>query len=76
MTETEIPSLDEFVDLATLQASVATTFPTVDSVRWYVRQNRVALVEQGALIIVAGRMRFNASRFKLAAVSIGRKAAA
>ncbi len=76
MTETEVSSLDEFVDLATLQASVATTFPTVDSVRWYVRQNRAALVEQGALIIVAGRMRFNTPRFKLAAVSIGRKAAA
>lgn len=76
MTETEVPSLDEFVDLATLQASVATTFPTVDSVRWYVRQNRTALVEQGALIVVAGRMRFNPSRFKQAAVSIGRKAAA
>jgi len=76
MTEAEVPSLDEFVDLAALQASVAATFPTVDSVRWYVRQNRTALVEQGALIIVAGRMRFNPSRFKQAAVSIGRKAAA
>jgi hypothetical protein len=76
MTETEIPSLDEFVDLAALQASVSTAFPTVDSVRWYVRQNRAALVEEGALIIVAGRMRFNPPRFKLAVVSIGRKAAA
>jgi hypothetical protein len=76
MTETEIPSLDEFVDLAALQASVSTTFLTVDSLRWYVRQNRAALVDQGALIIVAGRMRFNPSRFKQAAVSIGRKAAA
>lgn len=75
MTVADIPSLDEFVDLATLQASVSTTFPTVDSVRWYVRQNRVALVEQGALIVVAGRLRFNPPRFKLAAVSIGRRAA-
>ena len=75
MTTADIPSLDEFVDLETLQASVSNTFPTVDSVRWYVRQNRADLVDQGALIVVAGRLRFNPPRFKLAAVSIGRRAA-
>ncbi len=75
MIEAELPSLDEFVDLETLHASVHNTFPTQQSIRWYLRGNRDALVEHGALIVVAGRLRFHPGRFKLAAVAIGQKAA-
>lgn len=76
MQFTEVPPLDEFVDLAALHSSVATTFPTLDSVRWFVRRNRDALVEHGALIVVAGRMRFHPARFKQATVLVGQRAAA
>ncbi len=76
MQTTDLPPLDEFVDLPALQPSVASVFPTLDSVRWFVRRNREALAEQGALIIVTGRMRFHPARFKAATVAIGQRAAA
>lgn len=75
MRDTELPPLDEFVDLDTLQAGVATIYPTPDSIRWFVRRNRDALVERGALIVITGRMRFHPGRFKQAAVEIGQRAA-
>ena len=75
MRDTELPPLDEYVDLAGLHASVP-TFPTVDSIRWFVRRNRDALVERGALITITGRHLFHPQRFKQAAVEIGQRAAA
>lgn len=71
-----LPPLDEYVELDALQKAVAPIFPTVDSLRWYLRRNRAALVERGAVIIITGRMRFHPVRFKQAAVEIGQKAAA
>ncbi len=76
MSNTELPTLDEFVEIDTLQSSVSGAFPSIDSLRWFVRRNRSALVERGALIIVTGRMRFHPDRFKQAAVEIGKQAAA
>lgn len=72
----DLPSFDEFVDLPTLLPAVANMFPTVEAVRWYVRRNRAALVEHGALILVAGRLRFHPARFKVAAVAVGQRDAA
>jgi hypothetical protein len=76
MINTELPSLDEFVDLPVLLTSVGKTFQTEESVRWFVRNNRDALAASGAVIIVTGRMRFHPERFKQAVVEIGQKAAA
>ena len=76
MRDTELPSLDEYVDLQGLRDSVKQTFQTEDSVRWFVRRNRDALSASGAVIIIAGRMRFHPERFKKVAVEIGHKAAA
>lgn len=76
MQTTDLPPLDAFVDLPGLLTSVVETFPTEDSVRWFVRRHRDALVDRCALIIIAGRMRFHPGRFKQAAVEIGQKAAA
>lgn len=76
MSNTELPSLDEYVDIDALQPGVSAAFPSIDSLRWFVRRNRPALVERGALIIVTGRMRFHPGRFKQAAVEIGQRAAA
>jgi hypothetical protein len=69
-------TLDEYVDLAGLRPAVEPAFLTDDSIRWFCRQHREALAEAGALILVAGRLRFHISRFKQAAVQIGRQAAA
>lgn len=74
---TELPSLDEYVDLqGLLDDKVKQTFPTKDSALWFVRRHRDALAGSGAVIIIAGRMRFHPARFKQAAVEIGQKAAA
>lgn len=76
MNLTELPPLDEYVELQDLLGSVRPAFPTEDSVRWFVRRNRDALVKRGALIIITGRMRYHPARFAQAAVEIGQKAAA
>ena len=73
---TDLPSFDEFVDLSTLLPAVANMFPTEEAIRWYVRRNRAFLVEHGALILVAGRLRFHPVRFKAAAVTVGQRDAA
>jgi len=75
MQHTELPPLDEYVDLKSLLDNVKQAFPTEDSVRWFVRRRRDALAESGAVIIIAGRMRFHPQRFKQAAVEIGPRAA-
>lgn len=76
MRDTDLPPLDEYVDLQGLLADVKQAFPTEDSVRWFVRRHRDALATSGAVIIITGRMRFHPARFKQAAVQIGQKAAA
>ena len=74
MNVTELPPLDEYVELQDLLDSVK-AFPTEDSVRWFVRRNRDALASTGAVIIITGRMRYHPERFKQAAVEIGQRAA-
>lgn len=70
------PPLDEYVEIQELHETVQGIFTTTDSLRWFVRRNRPLLVKSGALIIVAGRMRFHPARFKSAVVEAGQKAAA
>lgn len=76
MSNTELPPLDEYVDLQGLLETVKQAFPTEDSVRWFVRRHRDELAAAGAVIIITGRMRFHPTRFKQVAVEIGHKAAA
>lgn len=75
MLNTELPTLDEYVELHDLLGSVK-VFPTEDSLRWFVRRNRDALVSAGAVIIITGRLCYHPERFKKAAVEIGQRAAA
>lgn len=72
----EVPSLDDYIDINRLQEAVSTAFPTVDSLRWFVRRHRHQLVEHNALIVVAGRMRFHPDMFKQTVMSVGLRAAA
>jgi hypothetical protein len=75
MRSNEPPSLDEYVEISGLLATVAQTFPTEDSLKWFIRRHRNALVDAGALIIITGRMRFHRARFMEAAIEIGQRTA-
>lgn len=75
MQDTVKRHLGEYVELRELLPKVEQTFPTEDSLKWFVRRHRQALVDSGALIIVAGRMRFHSDLFQGAAVEIGRRTA-
>lgn len=66
-----IPPLGEFVDLAALLPLVVHTFPTIDSIRWFTRMHRDQLAAAGALIALAGRLRYHPERFQQAAAEIG-----
>ncbi len=70
--ETTQPTLDDFVDLHELLPAVQQTFPTKDSLNWFIRCHRETLVAAGALIVITGRLRFHRQRFKEVAVDIGR----
>jgi hypothetical protein len=73
MNQTEdLPPLAEFVDLRDLLPQVLHTFPTLDSVRWFVRIHREPLARAGAVIAITGRLRFHPDRFQQAATEIGR----
>ncbi len=73
-TPQQLPALDEYVDLRALLPTVKTTFPSADSLKWFVRQHRNELATAGALINITGRLRFHPTRFSHAAVAIGRSA--
>lgn len=73
-TKSGAESLREFLGITELLPTVQHSFPTENSVRWFVRQHRDDLVNSGAIIEVAGRLRFHPDRFQAAALSIGRTA--
>lgn len=74
-TPQQLPALDEYVDMPKLLPIVEHTFPTKDSLKWWIRQNHDELAERGALIAITGRLRFHPGRFQQAAVEIGRRVA-
>ena len=75
MHSTTLPALDEFVDKRTLLPVVKDHLATEQSVNWFVRRHREQLADNGALILVAGRLRFHPARFKQSVVEIGARAA-
>lgn len=74
-TSQHLPPLAEYVDLPGLLPAVQPTFPTLDSIRWFVRGNRETLSRTGAVIALAGRLRYHPALFAQTAVEIGRNAA-
>lgn len=76
-TSTPITALGDFVDLPTLHQSpgIGDTFPSSDSLKWFIRQHRAELVQRGALISITGRLRFHPALFQQAAIEIGRRSA-
>jgi len=71
----DLPPLAEFVDLPDLLPQVSHTFPSVESIRWFVRIHRERLARAGAVIAITGRLRFHPDRFQQVAVEIGNAAA-
>jgi len=71
----DLPPLAEFVDLPDLLPQVSHTFPSVESIRWFVRTHRERLARAGAMIAITGRLRFHPARFQQVAVEIGSTAA-
>lgn len=71
----DLRPLEEFVDLNSLLPLVQHTFPTKDSIRWFVRLHKESLAKAGALISITGRLRFHPDLFQRVAVEIGRAAA-
>jgi len=76
MDATELPPLEEFIELHDLHQKLSSSFPTLDSLRWALRVHRAALVDAGAVILVAGRMRIHPDRFGKEIVAIGKRSAA
>lgn len=75
-SQPELPPLSEYLDLPSLLPLVVHTFPTVDSIRWFTRTHRDRLADAGALIALAGRLRYHPERFQQAAAAIGSAAVA
>lgn len=70
----DLPPLADFVDLLDLLPQVNHTFPSIDSIRWFVRIHREELARSGAVIAITGRLRFHPERFQQVAAEIGRQA--
>lgn len=73
-TKQHLPPLAEYIDPNNVQQQLG-HFPTLDSFRWFVRNNRERLAEAGALILVAGRQKFHPELTRQVVVDAGRAAA-
>jgi len=73
-TKQHFPPLAEYLDPKDVQPQLG-HFPTLDSFRWFVRNNRNRLAESGALILVAGRQKFHPDLTRQVVVEAGRAAA-
>ena len=55
----QLPSLAEYVGPHELLPEIKNHIPSRGSLDWYVRNHRDALAEAGAVIVVAGRLRYH-----------------
>jgi len=74
-TTQNFPPLVEYIDPAELQQRLEHTFPTPESLRWFIRQNKAPLANAGALILVAGRHKMHPDLTERFVIENGRKAA-
>jgi len=68
-------SVQALVTLQTYQQSRAHLFPSIESLRWFVRQQKHALVGAGALLFVAGRHMIAPAEFDTCVIEIGKQGA-
>jgi hypothetical protein len=74
-TAPQLPPLSEYRDPSEVQSGLNDYYRTKQSFSWFVRRNRDRLVESGALIIVAGRMKFHPALTEEVVKEAGRLAA-
>jgi hypothetical protein len=67
------PSLRELVLLEDYQRANSHVFPSLESVRWYLKQRRARLIESGALLFINGRNWVNPAAFDRCAVESGQR---
>jgi hypothetical protein len=68
--------LKDLLPLSRYQESRADFFPSLESARWAVRQQRPALVEAGALVKIADRLFVDPTRADRVFVDAGKESAA
>lgn len=73
-TKPHLPPLEEYLDIKDAHQKLG-HFPTVDSFRWFIRNNRDRLAASGALIFVAGRQKFHLDLTRQVVVESGHLAA-
>ncbi len=74
-TTPQLPPLAEYLDPSEVQQSLKQHYPSKQSFAWFVRRNREQLVSAGALIIIAGRMKFHPGLTERVVLDVGHRAA-
>ena len=64
--------LADLVSLSEFQRTTAHLFPSVESIRWYLRQNGSKLRSSGAVLTIAGRIWICPSKFERDVLELGR----
>lgn len=67
--------LNQLVSIETYAARYPEVFPCAKSLQWFVRVNKIELIEAGALIMPAGRKLIVSDKFDKAVMAIGRRRA-
>lgn len=64
--------LADLVSLSDFQRATAHLFPSIESIRWYLRQNGKSLRTGGAVLTIAGRLWICPREFERIVLDLGR----
>jgi hypothetical protein len=67
----DIPSPEEFIPLKEMLTILPNSFPSEHSLKWFIRRNRAALADLGAVALITDRIRLHKERFPKAVTLIG-----
>jgi hypothetical protein len=70
------PKLDGLYEIEAFQEANAHLWPSLHSLRWFIRMQKRQLIEEQALVLIAGRHMIHGQNFLSALVKIGTQAAA
>jgi hypothetical protein len=71
-----VPRLESFYQIEDFQAANQHVFPSVPSLRWFVRCHKSELIKAKAIALLAGRLMVHAANFETALIEIGTQSAA
>lgn len=69
--ESSSDPLNSTIEISDVHGRYPGVFGSEPSVRWFLRKHRQELLDEEALIVIAGRIRINTSRFGPAVLKIG-----